>query len=81
MPEKLPAPLAFQISTREMERDANDKSKRYWGDINKNLQFEAVSKDQVKFFDAGGTQNISLVGRGDFNDDGVEDILIFHHTV
>jgi len=76
MPENFPVEIAFQTSTREAERNANDKSKRYWSDINQNLQFEAISKDRVKFFDDGGSQNISLVGRGDFNADGLEDVLI-----
>ncbi|MCF6325363.1 MAG: hypothetical protein L3J89_13760 [Gammaproteobacteria bacterium] len=76
MPEKFPSALAFQTSTREAGKNANDKSKRYWNDINQNLQFEAISKDRVKFFNDGGTQNISLVGRGDFNTDGLEDVLI-----
>lgn len=76
MPETFPSALAFQTSSREAERNANDKSKRYWSDINQDLQFKVISKDRVKFFDDGGTQNISLVGRGDFNADGLEDVLI-----
>jgi len=76
MLENFPVEIAFQTSTREAEKNANDKSKKYWSDINQNLQFEAISKDRVKFFDDGGFQNISLVGRGDFNSDGFEDVLI-----
>lgn len=75
-PHIFPSEIAFQISTGEAEKNAKDKSKHYWADINQNLQFEAISETQSKFFDDGGSQIIDLIGRGDFNADGIEDILI-----
>lgn len=76
LPNKLPTGLAFQVSTAEAEINANDKAKRYWSDINDELQFKAISKDQAEFYQDGGTQTLAVVGKGDFNNDGMEDVLI-----
>lgn len=76
MPEKFPIALAFRLSIAGGGIDLEDKTIRFWNDIDKSLRFKAISKDQVEFSDDGGFQVISLVGRGDFNNDKLEDILI-----
>jgi len=76
MPDKFPKVMAFQVSEKEITKSMSNRHLRYWGDINKNLSFEAVSKNKVKFSGQGGEQEIALVGRGDLNHDGDEDVLL-----
>lgn len=76
LPKKLPKEIAFQTSTVETEESMLDSTKKYWGDVNQNLKFQALSKGKAKYFDAAGSQTISIIARGDFNGDGLEDILL-----
>jgi len=75
-PQKFPVALALVISESEFAKYAQDKSIKYWGDVNKKHQIEFISNDQVEFHHDGGIQRLALVGRGDFNGDETEDILI-----
>lgn len=75
-PEKFPVALALSISETESLRHAQDESIRHWGDVNKNYQFEPISNIQARFHNGADIQQLALLGRGDFNDDGVEDLLI-----
>jgi len=63
--------LALVISESEFAKYAQDKSIKYWGDVNKKHRVEFISNVQVKFHDDGGIQRSALVGRGDFNGDGI----------
>lgn len=76
MPDNFPKAMAFQVSLAQAERDANDISKQYWRDIEKNLQFEYLSENRIRFYGDGGVQVISLLARGDFDHDNIEDILL-----
>lgn len=81
LPEKLPSTIAFQTSTEEAKKSAIDSMKKYWGDINQNLKYEAVSKEKAKYSGESGVQYITLIGRGDFDGDGLEDVLITSRDV
>lgn len=76
LPEKLPATIAFQTSTAEAKKNAIDRTKKYWSDINQRLKYKAISTEKAKYSGSSGVQTIALVGKGDFNGDGLEDILI-----
>lgn len=75
-PEKFPVALALEISETESARHERDESVEHWGDVNKQHRIEPISNDQVKFHHDAGMQHLALVGRGDFNGDEVEDLLI-----
>lgn len=71
-----PSAFAIDISSAEAEQHANDPAVKYWGDINKLNTFEVISKERARFTHSGGNQQIDLVGRGDFNGDDIEDLLL-----
>lgn len=75
-PDKFPSDLAFETSKTESEENRNDPTVQYWGDINKIRKVDAISPHVVDFYTTGGVQRMELVGRGDFDGDGVEDVLI-----
>lgn len=74
--DSFPSAFAIDISRTEAEQHANDPRIKYWGDINKVNTVEVISKERVKFTHSGGNQQIDLVGRGDFNGDDIEDLLL-----
>ncbi|WP_027328248.1 hypothetical protein [Marinimicrobium agarilyticum] len=75
-PEKFPSEIAFETSKTESEKNRNDPLVKHWGDINKIREVNAVSPYAVDFYTMGGVQRLELVGRGDFDGDGVEDVLL-----
>lgn len=75
-PEHYPAAVALEISETESEKNASDSSVGYWSDVNGSFQVNALTPEKVKFHHDAGIQQLELVGRGDFNGDGVEDVLI-----
>ena len=75
-PKVLPKVLAMQLSQTEYEKMLDDKSKVYWGDVNKIIGLEKVNDNKVIFKLDNAQQEIDYVARGDFNNDGIEDILI-----
>ncbi len=74
--DSFPCAFAIDVSSTESEQHANDPMIKYWGDINKLNTVEVISKERTKFTHSGGNQQIDLVGRGDFNGDDIEDLLL-----
>lgn len=70
-----PKEMAFQISNEDVEKVKSPKN-RYWSDIEKGLKFEFIKENQARFSGNGGRQVVSLMGRGDFNNDNIEDVLL-----
>lgn len=66
LPDRLPKQLAAVISSSEYERINNDVNITHWGDVYK----------ITRYHDEGGSQLIELLARGDFNSDGIEDMVI-----
>ncbi|WP_347330021.1 hypothetical protein [Marinimicrobium locisalis] len=75
-PDQLPPELALETSETESDKNRNDPTVQYWGDINKIRKLDAISPHVVDFYTTGGVQRLEPVGRGDFDGDGVEDVLI-----
>lgn len=75
-PNEFPSVLAFQTSETESEKSRNDPAVQYWSDINEIRKVESVSPHAVDFYTNGGVQRVELVGRGDFDGDGVEDVIL-----
>jgi hypothetical protein len=76
LPEKLPAQFAMVISVSERDMQLHDKSLKYWSQVNKITAVETNSPIQVTYRHDGGAQEVELVAKGDFNADGVEDVML-----
>lgn len=76
LPSQWPRELALVLSLSRLESIKSDPKIRYWQDVDTNLQYRFVDDENVEFTGEGSIQRIALVGRGDFNHDGVEDVLI-----
>jgi len=79
LPDTLPAQLALIISVSESKRLLSNKSIKYWSQITKISSTVKIGPNHVKYIDESGTQELELVARGDFNGDGIEDMLITSH--
>jgi len=75
-PDRFPSELAFETSRTESEKNRGDPEVRYWGDINNIDRVDILSATVVDFYTDSGVQRVELVARGDFNGDGVEDIIL-----
>lgn len=75
-PDRLPSALAFETSKTESDKNRNDPTVQSWGDINEVRKVDVICPRVVDFYTTGGVQRLELVGRGDFDGDGVEDVLI-----
>jgi len=80
LPQLLPPEVAMIISTEESKRLLADKSKRSWADITPIKKATVINAEHARFEDEGGSQDIELVARGDFNGDGLEDVLFTSHN-
>lgn len=76
LPDKLPAKFAMVISLAEQQRLAADTSKKLWRDVLKITKTEITGEKHAKYSHDGGMQELEQVARGDFNGDGIEDMLI-----
>lgn len=75
-PQLLPGKLALIISSMEYER-------RTWDETNTLHDVSAIERVahldfyKSEFYDSmGGVQTMTILGRGDFNNDGIEDLLL-----
>lgn len=75
-PEDWPAGVALEISSKERDRKLANRQGKRWSDVNQIERRKIDSPFDATFYHQGAVQEISLVGRGDFNDDGIEDLLI-----
>lgn len=75
-PDKLPKEFAFLVSSSEESSARKDPSIQFWGDINKDLVATIVSEYQSTYLNAEAQQAIDILGRGDFDGDGIEDVLV-----
>jgi len=77
LPLYLPKNLALIISTSEWKEIAKNNDIVSWAQT-ETVNF--VSKDgkyKAKYAMVGAYQEVSLIARGDFNHDGIEDLLLF----
>jgi hypothetical protein len=73
----LPPQLAITVS-KETERAANDAASRgrNWVDFDPSATASSDGPDQIEVTGKGFIQRLILWGRGDFNGDGIEDLLV-----
>ena len=75
LPEKFPWAVALQTSVTETKKKSLEGAGKYWGDLN-NVTYRPISEGKVRYLSQSGTQTIEEIGRGDFNHDGLEDVLV-----
>lgn len=75
LPRLLPPEVAMVVSVEESKRLLADKNNRSWRDINRIIKATVLDPDRARFTGEQGRQDIELVARGDFNGDGLEDVL------
>lgn len=75
-PTQMPKSLGFVTSQKALETIQLDSSKKVWSDVNRIRRTERVSELETKYYSDAGVQTLFEIGRGDFNDDATEDILI-----
>lgn len=76
LPSQWPAALAVVLSDAEAKILQNDSVIKYWQDVNDDLQYRFITEYKVQFDSSSHSQIIELIGSGDFNRDGVEDVLV-----
>jgi len=76
-PRYAPKDLTLMISRSETERVLQDNAIVSWAQA-ETVKFVAkVDKYQARYEMDGAFQTVSLIARGDFNDDGIEDLLLY----
>ncbi|MFL0800107.1 MAG: hypothetical protein K6L80_06660 [Agarilytica sp.] len=75
-PKIWPKKIAFQISPDESRRKSLNPKLTTWADITPLLKYEKKSETKSIYYLTGGYQEIDIIGRGDSNNDGVEDIFV-----
>ncbi len=75
-PTLWPKEIAFQISTEESRRNMLNPKLTTWADITPILKYEQKTDTQSVYYLKGGSQEIDIIGRGDTNHDGIEDLIV-----
>lgn len=76
LPEHLPKSLALVTSEAEFQRIMKNPAITNWGEVNDITRMTPESEHRVVYHLEAGQQSVALIGRGDFNRDGTEDILV-----
>jgi len=75
-PQMWPKEMALQISTEESKRSAQNPNLKTWADVTPVIKHESQTEFSSIYFHKGGRQAIEILGHGDINNDGIEDILL-----
>jgi len=68
--------MALQISTEESKRNAQNPELKTWADVTPIIKHESQTEFSSIYSHKGGYQKIEVLGHGDANNDGIEDIFI-----
>jgi len=73
--EKAPPEFALIISRDDERRLAKAKS---WQEMSKIQKVKKLNSDQAVYYDnSAGIQNLTLMAKGDYNQDGIEDAILY----
>jgi len=74
LPNKMPPELSLIISNDDERRLAKANS---WEQMSPIQKVETVNDDQAIYYDnSGGIQRLTVMARGDYDQDGIEDIVL-----
>jgi len=75
LPKKMPRELSLIIS-KDDER--NLAKANNWEEMSHFKKVEVLNKDQAIYYDnAGGIQSLTVMAKGDYNNDGIEDMVLY----
>ncbi len=75
LPKKMPPQLSLIISNDDERRLAKASSWEEMSHINK---MEPLNKNQAIYYDnSGGIQKLTVMAKGDYNNDGIEDMVLY----
>ncbi|WP_138586975.1 hypothetical protein [Pseudoalteromonas sp. S558] len=75
LPKQMPPELALIISNDDDRRLAKASS---WEEMSHISKMESLNKDQAIYYDnSGGIQKLTVMAKGDYNNDGIEDMVIY----
>ena len=75
-PTLWPKAIALQISTEESKKNSLNPTLKFWNEITPIIKYEAQSKTKSTYFHKSGYQEVEIIGYGDVNHDGIEDLII-----
>lgn len=75
-PKFWPKEMALQISTEESRRIAQNPKLKTWADVTPIIKHEKKLETKSIYFHKGGYQEIEILGNGDANSDGIEDVFV-----
>jgi hypothetical protein len=76
-PNRLPAALAFTVSPEDEQRVSQASARgESWSAVEDVHLLEQASADEARFGANASEQHLTIVGHGDVNGDGVEDLLL-----
>jgi len=74
LPKKMPPELSLIISNDDERRLAKASS---WEEMSHIKKVEPINDDQAIYYDnSGGIQRLTIMAKGDYNQDGIEDIVL-----
>ncbi len=76
VPKVWPKEIALQISTEELRKIQHNPKLKTWADVTPIIKIETQSETKSIYFHDGGYQEVEILGNGDVNNDGVEDVFI-----
>ncbi len=76
LPEKLPKQMAQIISTMESKRILANNNISTWAQVEPVTRTEKKGPYHLIYYNEGGSERLQLLAKGDFNQDGIEDMLI-----
>ncbi|KGJ86832.1 hypothetical protein [Colwellia psychrerythraea] len=79
LPNLLPKSVALQTSLEESKRNANNAALTHWADITPLTNYESQSATKSTYYHDGGYQELEIIGRGDTNNDHIEDVIVVVH--
>jgi len=79
LPKLLPKSVALQTSLEESKRNANNDELSHWADITPLTKYESQSATKSIYYHDGGYQELEIIGRGDTNNDLIEDVIVVVH--
>ena len=75
MAKQMPPELALIISNDDERRLAKASS---WEEMSHIKKMESLNKDQAIYYDnSGGIQKLTVMAKGDYNNDGIEDMVLY----
>lgn len=75
-PRLWPKEFALQTSAEEARRTNQNSKLVSWDDVTPITKYISKSGSNAFFYHQGGFQQVEVIGRGDTNKDGVEDLML-----